>query len=164
MRYFAHLLGYFSQKEGNIAQECLYQDHYHYHFYYFEDLALDFSLDGCPFRYQCHGVGLHGMEITGNPIHSKNELPYFSIRLTSVTHSLDPWTSSSSSRVICVGETLSKTSPMTMHWGNITWVTHTSLPVPLPNPIGLGLLLGILGLGISVTNKGVCVLEVAVCN
>ena len=35
--------------------------------------------DGYPFWYQCHGVGLQVIEITSNPIHSKNGVPYFSL-------------------------------------------------------------------------------------
>ena len=38
MRYSAHLLGYFFQKEVHLLQEGLY--HSHYHFYYFEDFVL----------------------------------------------------------------------------------------------------------------------------
>ena len=44
MRYSAHLLVYFSQKKGNLPQEGLYHNHYHYSFYYCEDLVLDLDL------------------------------------------------------------------------------------------------------------------------
>ena len=53
-------------------------------------------------------------------------------------------------------------SPMTRHWGAITWGTHSPLPLPLPNPKGLKSLLGISGQGISMIIKGTSALELAV--
>ena len=82
------------------------------------------------------------------------------IRPALVIHSLDSQTLSSTTKAIHVRESSTKTFPMTRHWGTITWGAHT--PLPHPNPMGLDYLLGILGLGISVTIKGASALVLAV--